>query len=45
MIDISVLNKLNAPTKKERIENLKQVLKTTTFPPAVKAYIANKVLK
>ena len=32
MIDINVLNKLNAPTREERIANLKEVLKTTTFP-------------
>ena len=43
MIDISVLNKLNAPTKEERIANLKEVLKTTEFPPMVDAYINNHI--
>ena len=43
MIDIDILNKLNAPTKEERIENLKQVLKTTAFPPAVPQYINNHI--
>ncbi len=31
MIDIAILNKLNAPTKEERLANLKEVLKDTTF--------------
>ncbi|MBR2152816.1 MAG: PHP domain-containing protein [Clostridia bacterium] len=43
MIDISILNKLNAPTKEERLENLKEVLKTTQFPPAVPQYINNHI--
>ena len=43
MIDIRILEKLNAPTKAERIENLKQVLKETTFPPAVPQYINNHI--
>ena len=43
MIDIAVLNKLNAPTKAERLANLKEVLKTTEFPPAVPAYINNHI--
>ena len=43
MIDIHILEKLNAPTKKERIDNLKQILKTTTFPPAVPQYINNHI--
>ena len=43
MIDISILNKLNAPTKAERLANLKEVLKTTQFPPAVPAYINNHI--
>ena len=43
MIEISVLNKLNAPTKEERIANLKEVLKTTEFPPMVDAYINNHI--
>lgn len=43
MIDICILDKLNAPTKNERIENLKQILKTTTFPPSVPQYINNHI--
>ena len=43
MIDISILNKLNAPTKAERLANLSEVLKTTTFPPAVAEYINNHI--
>ena len=41
MIDIQILNKLNAPTKTERLANLKEVLKTTVFPPMVPQYINN----
>ncbi len=43
MIAIDVLNKLNAPTKAERLENLKEVLKTTQFPPMVPQYINNHI--
>ena len=43
MIDISILNKLNAPTKAERLYNLAEVLKTTTFPAAVPEYINNHI--
>ena len=43
MIDISVLNKLNAPTKAERLANLAEVLKTTVFPPMVPQYINNHI--
>ena len=43
MIDIEILNKLNAPTKAERLANLAEVLKTTTFPPAVPEYINNHI--
>ncbi len=43
MIEISVLNKLNAPTREERIANLREVLKTTQFPPMVDAYINNHI--
>ena len=43
MIDISILNKLNAPTKAERLANLAEVLKTTTFPTAVPEYINNHI--
>ena len=43
MIDIEILNKLNAPTKKERLANLAEVLKTTVFPPMVPQYINNHI--
>ena len=43
MIDIAILNKLNAPTKAERLENLKEVMKTTVFPPMVPQYINNHI--
>ena len=43
MIDIAILNKLNAPTKEERLANLAEVLKTTTFPPMVSQYINNHI--
>ena len=43
MIDIAILNKLNAPTREERIANLKEVLKTTTFPEMVPQYINNHI--
>ena len=43
MIDIAILNKLNAPTKQERLANLAEVLKTTTFPPMVSQYINNHI--
>ena len=43
MIDIAILNKLNAPTKEERLSNLAEVLKTTTFPPMVSQYINNHI--
>ncbi len=43
MISISVLNKLNAPTRQERIANLKEVLKDTVFPPMVPQYINNHI--
>ncbi len=43
MIAIDILNKLNAPTKAERLENLKEVLKTTNFPPMVPQYINNHI--
>ncbi len=43
MIDIQVLNLLNAPTKEERLANLREVLKTTEFPPMVPQYINNHI--
>jgi len=43
MIAIDILNKLNAPTKAERLANLREVLKTTQFPPMVPQYINNHI--
>ncbi len=43
MIDIAILEKLNAPTKAERLANLAEVLKTTIFPEAVPQYINNHI--
>ena len=43
MIDITILNKLNAPTCEERLANLKEVLKDTVFPPMVPQYINNHI--
>lgn len=43
MIDIAILTKLNAPTKQERLRNLAEVLKETTFPPTVPQYINNHI--
>lgn len=43
MIDIQVLNLLNAPTKAERLNNLREVLKTTEFLPMVPQYINNHI--
>ena len=43
MIDIAILEKLNAPTKAERLANLKAVLPQTSFPPMVPQYINNHI--
>ena len=43
MIDIAILNKLNAPTRAERIANLREVLKDTVFPEMVPQYINNHI--
>ena len=43
MIDINILERLNAPTRAERLANLKAVLAETTFPPAVPQYINNHI--
>ena len=43
MIDISVLNQLNAPTKEERLNNLKAIAPQTVFPPMVPEYINNHI--
>ncbi len=43
MIDIEILELLNAPTKQERLANLKKVLKQTKFPKTVPQYINNHI--
>ncbi len=43
MIDIAILNKLNAPTKAERLSNLAAILPRTQFPPMVPQYINNHI--
>jgi len=43
MIDIAILEKLNAPTKQERLANLATILPETVFPPAVPQYINNHI--
>ncbi len=43
MIDISILNKLNASTKAERLANLAEAVKTAQFPPMVPQYINNHI--
>lgn len=43
MIDLSVLNQLNAPTREERLENLKALLPRANFPPMVPQYINNHI--
>ena len=43
MIDIGILEQLNAPTKEQRLDNLQQILKNTTFPPMVPQYINNHI--
>lgn len=43
MIDIAVLDKLNVPSKEQRLANLREVLKETQFPPMVSQYINNHI--
>ena len=43
MIDIGILNKLNVPSKEERLENLKKAVAETEFPPVVPQYINNHI--
>lgn len=43
MIDIAILNKLNAPTRQERLANLAEILPQTQFPPMVPQYINNHI--
>ena len=43
MISIEILQKLNAPTREERLQNLRQVLETAQFLPMVPQYINNHI--
>ncbi len=43
MIDISILEQLNAPTKEQRLANLAALLPQTQFPPMVPEYINNHI--
>lgn len=43
MIDIEILNRLNAPTEEARIANLMEVLKSAQFPPMVPQYVNNHI--
>ena len=43
MIDIKILEQLNAPTKEERLANLKRIAAETVFPPTVPQYINNHI--
>lgn len=43
MIDINILNALNAKTESERLSNLEKILKDIDFPPVIDAYINNHI--
>lgn len=43
MINIDILNKLNAPTKQERLANLREAVKTAEFPAMNERYINNHI--
>lgn len=43
MIDMKILEQLNAPTKAERLENLKRIAAQTQFPPTVPQYVNNHI--
>ena len=43
MIDIEILNRLNAPNRAERLDNLKALLGEANFPLAVPEYINNHI--
>ena len=43
MIEIAILNKLNAPTAAERLANLREIVEKTQFPPMVPQYINNHI--
>ena len=43
MINMDILNRLNAPTKAERLANLKTIAAQTQFPPTVPQYVNNHI--
>ena len=43
MIEIDILNKLNAPTREERLANLKEITEDHRIPPMVPQYINNHI--
>lgn len=43
MIDIAILNRLNAPTRAQRLENLRSLLPQADFPDMVPQYINNHI--
>ena len=43
MIDLKILNRLNAPTAAERLAELRAILPETRFPPMVPQYINNHI--
>lgn len=43
MIDLSILNRLNAPTAAQRLDALRAILPETKFPPMVPQYINNHI--
>ena len=43
MIDIAVLDRLNASTREQRLRNLRESLASAVFPPAVPRYINNHI--
>ena len=43
MIDIAILDRLNAPAAEERLENLRALLPEAGFPPVVPQYINNPI--
>lgn len=43
MIDQTILEKLNVPTREARLENLREAVAAASFPPMVDAYINNHI--
>ena len=43
MIDIGILNELNAPAREERLDNLRRIAEKSVFPPMEPRYINNHI--